>query len=335
MSSKSEVKLDAGFIPQELTEAICENGTLRCVFSTADLLKVGTGTTTRKHVTKQYYYVLGIGDNMFSIRLVNDKCVPFGEGKIIELDTLKDRYTLELDFFESEVAPAMEKLEDYLDDGDEHREDGQFYSAEECYNKALGMDEKNLRALFSLGLVYLELEDSEKATDMMEAILKVQSAFDGKNEHLFNEFGISLRKAGMINEAVEYYTQAVNYAKNDENLFYNLARANYERSAWEECVEALERCYALAPNMKPAADLLNIIQQLADKAELRERMDKAPVPRSVAQRINRILSDGDTPTQKKDKKAKAQKHNTEYEHSPKSTAKGRARSGDGPYSDSS
>ncbi len=321
MSVQNEVKLDTGIVSQELSESISENGTLRCVFSTAEVTKVGTGTTTRKHVAKQYYYVLGIGDNMFSVRLINENYVPSGEGKIIEIDTLKDRYALELDFYEDKVIPAMDQLEELLDEGDEHRAEGQLYSAERSYNKALGMDEENLRALFCLGLVYLELEDNEKATDMMESLLKVKSAFDGKNEHLFNEFGISLRKSGLYGEAVEYYSQATSYVKDDENLYYNLARANYERNEWGQCVMALERCYTLVPGMEHATNMLNIIVRLAEKPELCDKAGKAHVPKSVLKRVNSILSTKET----KKKKTKAKP--LDYKQAPQSAAMGRARSG--------
>ena len=182
---------------------------------------------------------------------------------------------------------------DLLEDGDADREDGKLYSAEGHYNKALIMDKENIRALFSLGLVYLEMEDKSKSRDMMKNILQVKTAFAGKNEHLFNEFGIKLRKTGMFDDAVEYYTEATKYVKYDQNLYYNLARANYERDNWEECLNALAMCYAIDPEMKASNDLFTIILKLDKKPELCEQVEKPPIPKVVIDRIRDIYRDQD------------------------------------------
>jgi tetratricopeptide (TPR) repeat protein len=46
---------------------------------------------------------------------------------------------------------------------------------------------------------------------------------------------------------VDYYKRALELAPDDENLWYNLARAQYERQDWPKCVEAVARCLDLDP----------------------------------------------------------------------------------------
>ncbi|MDC0336566.1 tetratricopeptide repeat protein, partial [Pseudodesulfovibrio sp.] len=235
-----------------------------------------------------------LGNGKFSVCPINSQNVPSGEERTITLKQLMEKYVPEVEFFEEKTVPAMELLEEHMDDGDMHRAEGKHYSAEGDFKKALTMDAANVRALFSLGLVYLEVKDMEKAKEMMGTILDIKTAFTGKNQHLFNEFGISLRKQGLHDEAVEYYSQAIRYVKNDENLYYNLARANFERSNWTECVEALGLCYAINKEMKEANDLFSIILRMSTKPELAEKAGKQPVQKSAVDRIRDIYR-GDGP----------------------------------------
>ena len=50
-----------------------------------------------------------------------------------------------------------------------------------------------------------------------------------EHKHLFNEFGIALRKKQMFDEAIRYYHRAIELTQKDENLYLNLARAHFEK----------------------------------------------------------------------------------------------------------
>ena len=50
-----------------------------------------------------------------------------------------------------------------------------------------------------------------------------------EHKHLFNEFGIALRKKGMFGEAIRYYHRAIELTRKDENIYLNLARAHFEK----------------------------------------------------------------------------------------------------------
>ena len=58
----------------------------------------------------------------------------------------------------------------------------------------------NVRANFGIGLCYIDRGEREKATEVFERLVKLDAAFEDEHKHLFNEFGISLRKAGMASE---------------------------------------------------------------------------------------------------------------------------------------
>lgn len=301
-----------------------EVGMVRCVFSSMELMRVGTGTTTKKHASKLYWFVEEIKGRRFAIRQINVRHLPVGNEKIIELDELMSKYLPEVEFFEEKTIPAMELLEEYLDDGEEDRAEGRLYSAESHFNKALVMDERNVRALFNLGLIYLEQKDVDKAKDMMGDLLNVKSAFDGKNQHLFNEFGISLRKSGLFDEAVRYYTRALEFVKMDENLYYNLARANYERSNWEECVEAIYKVFELNPQLEACHELIGIIRTLVNRPQLGDMNNKERVPRDIVGRINGLFEKHPEHDMRKTKRPADP---LQFSHDGEKPEGGRARSG--------
>lgn len=260
-------------------------GDVQCVFSSQEMLKVGTGTTTRKHVSKIYWFVQSRGKEEFLARQINSHHVPAGEDVIIGLAELLETYIPEIEIWEEKVLPAMQELETLLEDGTSDREDGKLYSAEESFKQALTIEEQNVRALFNLGLIYLELEATDKARDMMTELLKLKTPFTGKDQHLFNELGISLRKNEMYDEAVAYYAHALQFIKDDEHLFYNLSRAHYERNDWPECVAALKACRELNPQLSAACDLAQLLYELSNDDALCKKNGKPVVPNNVAAAI--------------------------------------------------
>ncbi|HKI82318.1 MAG TPA: tetratricopeptide repeat protein, partial [Pseudodesulfovibrio sp.] len=95
-------------------------------------------------------------------------------------------------------------------------------------------------------------------------LVSLDATFAPEHKHLFNEFGISLRKSGLTDQAVEYYSRALTITEEDENLFYNIARAYCERGDKTECRDNLQRALELDPNMDVA---LRFMEFLDDKAE--------------------------------------------------------------------
>lgn len=261
------------------------DGPVRCVFSSDGRIKVGTGTRTRDHVSKLLWYVEELGNNKFSVRKINPHHVPAGEDRVIGLQNLLQDYVPEVEYYEEYTLPAMEQLEDYLDEGEERREEGRLYSAEGCFDKALGLDEQNVRALFNLGLIYMEREDVEKTRTLLRSLLSIKSTFTGKDQHLFNEFGITLRKHGLFDEAVDYYSRALAFVADDDHLYFNLARANFERGDWEGCVDALLRSRELNPDLEAARELGEVVVRLSGNPALCRKQGKPPVPDELAESV--------------------------------------------------
>lgn len=233
-----------------------KTGNIKGVFSTQEIRKVGTGTTTRKTVQKTFWFVEQQGDEIICQPL-NPNYVPSGPKRKINMDELIAKFSPEPEFYQMSVFPKMRELQQSVSNGDSHREKGETFAAEYEYSRALKVDEENVRANFGIGLTYMERGEKEKAENIFERLVKLESAFEPEHKHLFNEFGINLRKSKMLPQAVEYYQRALELSPNDENLHTNLARALLETKEMDACLEHLFKALELAPTHAISLKFLN------------------------------------------------------------------------------
>ena len=229
-----------------------EKSRIQGVFSSQNLVKVGTGSTQKKTIQKMYWYVNQVDDENVEIQPLNVNYVPSGPKKVVPKDEILEKFSPEPEFYTYTVYPKMRELNKTIARGDRHRKKGESYSAEFEYNNALKIDIENIRANFGLGLTYLERGEKEKAQDIFERLVKLDAAFEDEHKHLFNEFGINLRKQKMYQQALEYYTRALDMVENDENLHYNVARAYFEFKKYEKTFEHLIEALKLNPEMEHA-----------------------------------------------------------------------------------
>lgn len=233
---------------------------IKGVFSTQQLTKVGTGTTLRKSIQKSYWYIKQLDDGTIETQPLNVNYVPSGPKQSITMDELLEKFSPEPEFYTITVMPKMRELEKTIARADRHRKNKESFSAEMEYDKAVKVDEENVRANFGLGLTYLERGAKDKAQDIFERLIKIEAAYEQEHKHLFNEFGINLRKNTMNDQALEYYSQALNLTKNDENLYYNIARVHFDRKDMLGTVEYLKKALDLNPGLEEAAKFLEFLK---------------------------------------------------------------------------
>ena len=230
---------------------------IRGVFSSQEIRKVGTGTTTQRTVQKVFWYVEQNDDGTLSTQSLNSNYVPFGPRGSISRDELLSKYSPEPEFYIQSVFPKMTEMNKNIENGDKHREKNETFSAEFEYDNALKLDEENVRANFGIGLTYLARGEVDKADNIFERLIKLEAAFDESHKHLFNDFGMNLRKSKMLKQAVEYYTKALELTRNDENLYINIARAQLELKDTAACVDNLLKALEIAPDNETAKIFLS------------------------------------------------------------------------------
>ncbi len=213
---------------------------IKGVFSSQSLKKVGTGTTVRKTLQKTYWYAVELDDDVtIEIQPLNINYVPSGPKQTVPKDEFLNKFSPEPEFYTATVYPKIRELSQTVARADRHRKRGESFSAEFEYGKALNIDEENIRANFGLGLTYLERGEKEKGDDIFRRLVQLEAAFEAEHKHLFNDFGINLRKNDMLDQAIEYYERALDLSTGDENLHYNIARAYFAKGDFAKTVEHL------------------------------------------------------------------------------------------------
>jgi tetratricopeptide (TPR) repeat protein len=234
------------------------------VFSSNKKIKIGHGGTSRSVDSQSYYYVQQLAPDQFEVQPLNKNYVPSGPKQVISKDDLIKNFNPEPDFFVKQVDPAMRKLNKTVATGDRHLKRKEYFSAEWEYGKALKVDEDNIRANFGIGISYLERGEKERADNVFQKLVTLNAAFEEEHKHLFNDFGINLRKQKMHDQAVEYYSRALEFSQDDEHLYYNIARAYYELGKRDKASEHVAKALELNPDLHEAKQLAKVVDKETD-----------------------------------------------------------------------
>lgn len=253
--------------PESQDFAIPENVSRTLIaglFSSQKVEKVGTGTTSRKTVSKTYWFCNEREDGIVEVQPLNTNNIPSGPKTEVPREDFIAKFNPEPEYYQKEVFPKIKELDASLKRAEEQRKSGSFYSSEFEFQQALNVDEDNVRANFGLGLTYMERGEPIKANDMFKRLINLEAAFSPEHKHLFNEFGINLRKSNLFDQALEYYGKAIDTAvQEDENLHYNMARAYYSKGEKDDCAKHLEMAIKINPEFEEAQKFLTYIQEKA------------------------------------------------------------------------
>ncbi len=237
-------------------------GVVKGVFSTQAKGVVGFGSTKRKVSQNIFVFVEEQPDGTLNVRELNKHFIPIGKPRVISRDSLLTEYLPEPEVYISKVVPAMREVEECVDKGDEHRARGEHISAEFEYKNALRLDEEHIRGTFGLGLSYLARGEKENADIVFRRVVALDGAFEEQHKHLFNEFGIRLRRNGMFAQALKFYKRAARLARHDdEHLFYNIARTFYAKGQGKQARRLLEKALGVNADFERAKRFLDILDK--------------------------------------------------------------------------
>ncbi len=245
------------------------------VFSTTVLATIGFGHTKRKKEQNFYVYAEEMDDGRVSIQPLNKNFVPAGDVHYVSWEELLAKYIPEPEVYMSKVCPAIQQVARSIAAGEGHYKRGQLFSAEYEFKNALRVDEENIRATFGLGLTYLDRGEREKGDLVFRRLVQLKGAFEPRHKHLFNDFGIKLRKNQMLNQAMKFYSRAFQFTKDDEHLFYNMARTLYDKGSYEIALKFANKAVSLNSGFNLAIQLGEILERKLVKAGKMKRRKKA------------------------------------------------------------
>jgi tetratricopeptide (TPR) repeat protein len=248
------------------------------VFSERSNKIVGFGGTKKKEKMTTYWYVERDEEGETFIQPLNANHVPTGKKRRIACEEVLRKFHPEPGVYTSKVLPQLREMEAGVNRGDRHRKKGELYSAEFEYDTTLRVDEDHIRANFGLGLTYLERGETKKASVTFNKIVTLEDAFEAEHKHLFNDFGIKLRENGMYDEALQYYTRALDLCGWDDHLLFNISRAHYEKNNLNKSYAFLLKTLKANPDLEEALKLkAHLLKKKPGLASM-DALEQGPAP---------------------------------------------------------
>lgn len=220
---------------------------------------IGTGGTAKKQEITNYYKAESVGNGLIQIQLLDMNGDPLQIFEQVESADFQRRFRVAPDFSKTRRTSQEIKVDKAIAQAEVHVRRKELFSAEFEYNKALKLDEENVRANFGVGKVYLLQGDREKAREAFERLTNIDAVFDAENKYIFNELGIELRRMGLYDQAIAHYAKALSFAPDDENLHFNIGRACFEQGDPESAGKHLRQALTLNPDLQEAKQLQDVI----------------------------------------------------------------------------
>lgn len=215
--------------PVPHTRAVSGQKPVKGVFSIDSQHRFGIGGFSRVS-QRLFFYAEQQGEQgRVALQRLSRNFIPSGTKRFISREQLLTQYQPEPSIYLNKVVPVMRRLEEAVTTADTHRQRQELFAAEFEYKSILRLDEDHVKAAFGLGLTYLERQEKHNADAVFHKIMRIDAAFLPEHKHLYNEFGIQMRKLGMYDEAMRYYSRAYLLCRTDEHLLYNMARTLFEK----------------------------------------------------------------------------------------------------------
>jgi tetratricopeptide (TPR) repeat protein len=227
------------------------------IYSTEKSSYVGMGATRRRVINKRLWMVWEYDDSALMTQALNQNLIPYGQRRVISVREFDQGYTRERDYYIDKSTmrpiwrPAGKSEEEALaeevsDQPAAAPEDAPAYD-EDSAAKAI---EHSTRAAFGMGLTHLKTGNVARAREIFEELAVKPGNFKRRHKHMFNDFGIGLRKSKLLDVALKHYHRALGLSPDDENLYHNLARVYYEQGDMEKALENLDKSLELNPDLK-------------------------------------------------------------------------------------
>lgn len=127
--------------------------------------------------------------------------------------------------------------------------------------------EEALRREFAL---LIELAGEGQQPDLEQrfaALIASEAPFTEEQKFLFSEFGLALRRKRKNALALAAHKRALELAPDDENILFNVARAEYELGNTGQARACLEKAIMLVPAFSSAVTFLTFLNGTSDEGE--------------------------------------------------------------------
>ncbi len=226
------------------------------VYSFTKKAEAGTGSTSTEYMQKTYWFAMRLSDEEIEVQPLNSNHVPSGIVNLISKGVFIRDYEPEVEYYQKNTVPHMRSLKEKVDKGEDFFQAGNFNQAESQFIKALVIDPNHAGANLGLGSVYCETKNYEKLKHIFEKLIINPDTFKKELSQQFNRFAVGLRKNKQYDEAIKFYDRAITVNQGDENLYFNTARAYFEKGDFAEAIRYLDEAVRINPGFTEAQKFL-------------------------------------------------------------------------------
>ncbi len=229
-------------------------------------ISLGTGATKRKTTGENIFFAEEQPDGMVKLSLLNMAGRPTSITEVVEKEEFFQRCTAKPDF----VPPAeksdkdnkiKEKADRHASRGNLHLRRGEYNSAEFEFGCSLKLDEDHVRANYGMAKLHIEKGEEAEAKEILDKLTNIEALFEEENKHVFNEFGIDLRKMKMFDQALDSYRKALEINSQDPILNFNMGRALIDKKQFKEALACMDRALELKDDFPEALKIRQLLRK--------------------------------------------------------------------------
>lgn len=139
---------------------------------------------------------------------------------------------------------GQQNAADFVADGVQLHDKGDYKGALAQYEKALAIDKNNPGALYEMAVTYSKIKEYTKSIENADKIIKADGPLTGKG-YLIK--GISLDYSGKSKEAISTFKKGIKKAPEFNSLYYALAITTYNLKEYGETEKALQGSLKVNP----------------------------------------------------------------------------------------
>lgn len=229
-------------------------------------ISLGTGATKRATTGENIFFAEEQANGMVKLSLLNMAGKPTSITEVVEKEEFFQRCKPKHDFVPpadnpKKVNKVKEKAERHASRGNLHLRKGEYNSAEFEFGCSIKLDEEHVRANYGLAKLHIEKGEEEEAKVILDKLTGIDALFEDENKHVFNEFGIDLRKMKMFDQALDSYRKALEINGKDPILNFNMGRALIDKKQFKEALSCMDRALELKDDFPEALKLGQLLRK--------------------------------------------------------------------------
>ncbi|WP_243545959.1 response regulator [Pseudodesulfovibrio tunisiensis] len=170
-----------------------------------------------------------------------------------------------------ELISYQDEAQRYYDMGCSYLMQGKYGKAIVAFKKAVKINDLFAEAYKGLAEAYKAKGDLESFKQFLKKAADIHAQFDRLEQtkelfieilkyesdtpNPFNSLGVTLRKQGDYPGAIHAYAQALELTPNDENIYFNMAKAFYFMGRLTEASDAVDKSLQMNPEFREAHKL--------------------------------------------------------------------------------